>query len=103
MKLLPSTKLGKLSLKFVVGYFLIFIFTAVVIIGLFKQEGGETFSDNLYLSIPMFSAFGLVIAAFVTGIVSIIKYKERSLLVYLPIALGLLIAFFIVGKLATPH
>lgn len=97
------TRLGKWSLILLAGFFLLFIFTTVVIVGLFHQEGGDSFIDNLYISIPMFIAFNSVMAAFVTGIVSVWKYKERSLLVYVPIALGLLIALFVVGELTTPH
>lgn len=103
MKILPATKLGKWSLMLLAGFFLLFIFTAVVIIGLFHQEGGDSFTDNLYISIPMFSAFGCAIAAIVTGVVSVWKYKERALLIYLPIILGLLITYFIIGELLTPH
>lgn len=103
MKLLPTTKLGKWSLVLLAGFFLLFIFTAVVIVGLFHQEGGKTFTDNLLISIPMFSAFVLVIMAFIAGVVSIWKYKERSLLIYVPIVLGLVISAFLIGELTTPH
>lgn len=103
MKILPVTKLGKWSLILLVGFFLLFIFTTVVIVGLFHQEGGNSFTDNLFISIPMFSAFGCAIAAFVAGVVSVWKYKERSLLVFVPIGLGLIITLFIIGELTTPH
>jgi hypothetical protein len=103
MKILPITKLGKWSLVLLLGFFLLFIFTIVVIVGIFKQEGGESFTDNLLISIPMLSAFGLAITALLSGIVSVLKYKERALLVYLLIILGLIITLYIFGDLITPH
>lgn len=100
---MPESKIGKSSLMLLAGSFLLFIFTTVFIVGLFHQEGGNSFTDNLYISIPMFSAFGSAIAAFIAGIASVWKFKERSLLIYLPIGVGLLITLFIIGELTVPH
>ncbi|MCR8898153.1 hypothetical protein NWF34_14485 [Gordonia sp. GONU] len=103
MEILPRTKLGKWSSALLAAYFLIFIFTNLVIVGLFHQEGGETFTDNLYVSIPMLSVFVLAVAALVTGGLSVFRYKERALLVYASIALGLTITIFMIGELIAPH
>lgn len=43
------------------------------------------------------------IAALITGLISIIKNKERSLLVFLAVAIGLLILFFMLGEFLVPH
>jgi hypothetical protein len=103
MNILPKTKLGKWSLWLLAGFFLLLLFTTVIVVGLFNQEGGKTFIDNLYISIPMFSAFGSAIAAFVIGVVSVWKYKERALIIAIPIIIGLLVTLFILGEVTTPH
>ena len=42
-------------------------------------------------------------AAFVIGLISIIKRKERSILVFVALALGLLCWFFVLGEFLFPH
>jgi len=101
--MLPKTKPGKWSLWLLVGFLLLLLFTSVVVIGLFNQEGGKTFADNLFISIPIFGAFGSAITSFVTGVISVWKYKERSLFVFITVVLGLLITLFIIGELTIPH
>lgn len=103
MKILPTTKLGKWSVGSLAGFFLIFALTSFVIVGIFGQKGGDTFTDNLLISIPMASAFGMAIASFIIGIISIFKYKERSILVYASVGLGLMIALFLIGDLTIQH
>ncbi len=49
-------------------------------------------------------AFGIAgIAAFVTGLVSIIRSKESSILVFLAMLLGLCAFGFVVGEVLFPH
>ena len=103
MKALPQTRLGKWSCRLILAFAILFLFTTVGIVGLFKQTGGNTIFDNLFISIPMLTAFGCAIAAFVTVVISVWKYKELSLAVIVPIATGLLIALFILGEVTTPH
>jgi hypothetical protein len=43
------------------------------------------------------------VAAFVTGLIGIIKSKERSILVYLAILIGLEILVFGLGEFLAPH
>jgi len=103
MKALPKTRLGKWSCGLILAFAILFLFTTIVIVGLFKQQGGNTIFDNLFISVPMISAITCAIAAFVTGVISVWKYKERSLVVFVPITIGLLIALFVLGEVTTPH
>jgi hypothetical protein len=99
---LPRTTLGKWSIGLVLSLFFFFILSfAIIILG--HQTGGETFFDNLYISIPMFLAGISGIAALITGTVGILKYKERSVLVFLSAAVGLFILFFVLGEFLVPH
>lgn len=103
MKIQPTTKLGNLSVRLILVFLLIFMLTNVVVIGLFKQEGGDTFFDNLYISIPMLAAFIVAFVAFVTGLTSVLRDKERALAIIVPIILGLSVTMFLIAELASPH
>jgi UDP-N-acetylmuramyl pentapeptide phosphotransferase/UDP-N-acetylglucosamine-1-phosphate transferase len=61
-----------------------FLFVAVcLILGALGQGGGDTFFSNLTLGIPGLLAGVSAVSAFLTGIISIIKSRERSVLVFL--------------------
>ena len=101
IKFIPKTFLGKLSVILIMAFlFLFIIFQLLVFAG---QRGGETFFDNLLLTIPIFLAGIFAIAAFVTGLISIIKNKERAVLVYIITLIGLFILWFVVGEIVVPH
>ncbi|MBI2670751.1 hypothetical protein HYX18_02130 [Candidatus Woesearchaeota archaeon] len=67
------------------------------------QGGGATLFDNLVLTIPIFLAGISGILAFFTGIISIVKSKERSVLVFLATAIGLFVLIFVLGEFLFPH
>jgi len=97
----PKTTLGKWSVA------LIIIF--IVLLGVFQllvasgQRGGETFFSNLILTIPMLTAGVSGILAFVTGLIGIIKSRERSVIVYLAALIGLFVLLFGIGEIVFPH
>ncbi|OGY24460.1 MAG: hypothetical protein A2172_04920 [Candidatus Woykebacteria bacterium RBG_13_40_15] len=99
---LPKTTLGKWSVGLVVLFFLL-LATGMTAVSVFKQEGGETIFDNLWISIPMLSAGAAAIAALITGIISIWKSKERAILVFVATLIGLLVLWFIIGEILAPH
>jgi hypothetical protein len=43
------------------------------------------------------------LAAFVTSLIALIKQKERALLSYLPLILGALLLFLLVGEFVFPN
>ena len=102
MSLLPKTTLGKWSVGLIIAFFLL-LATGIAVVSVFKQEGGETFFDNLWISIPMLSAGAAAIAAFFTGALSIWKSKERAVLVFVASLIGLLVLWFVVGEILSPH
>ena len=99
--LLPKTSLGKLSIGLIIAFFLLLILTMFIVST--GQTGGETIFDNLFISIPMISAAISAIASFFIGIISIIKKKERSIIVYISILIGLLVLWFVIGEILVPH
>lgn len=98
---LPKTKLGKWAVGLIVVFFALFILFQLLVAS--GQRGGETFFDNLMLTIPIFLAGICGIAAFFTGIVSIIKSKERSVLFFLTVMVGLFVLVFVVGEIVVPQ
>ncbi len=101
MYILPKTKPGKWAFGLVVLFFLLFfLFQLLVASG---QTGGETFFDNLFLSIPVFLAGASAITAGICGVVAIIKFGERAVSVFLIVVLGLMVLKFILGEFLSPH
>lgn len=98
---IPKTNLGRWSLRLIMAFFLFLIFAMLIVAS--GQEGGDTIFDNLLISIPMIFAGISAIGSFITGIISIIKKKERAIVVFASTLIGLLILWFVIGELAFPH
>ena len=80
---MPRSIPGKWSAGLIAAFFVLFIiFQILVATG---QQGVETFFDNLLLSIPISIAAACGLAAFVTGLIGVVRSKERSIIVYLAI------------------
>jgi hypothetical protein len=89
MILKPQTKLGKWSV-WLNAFFLIIIITSVILV---KVLGVLSY-DDLWWDVAV-NVFLASIAAFILGLIAIIKKKERSVLVYASVILGLLAILFI--------
>ncbi len=92
----PKSPLGKWSVRFAAVFLLIFIL-ASILTGLGGVDLGPVG--------PIFGiTFGLSgLAALVTGLISIVKNKERSILVFLAVFLGIFALVFILGDILIPH
>jgi hypothetical protein len=89
---LPKTTLGKWSLgTILVGILLYLVFFIVVRVG-FRSGVNVPASPTILLFIS-------AIASMVGGIFSIIKSKERSILIFLSVAIGVFALVFLVGDL----
>ncbi len=98
---MPKTKLGKWAM-WCMGLFFVFFIIGNIVVAT-GQEGGDTFFDNLAISIPMSLALLSGIVAFVLGAISIVKSKERSVAVYIVSGIGLLILIIALGELISPE
>ena len=86
----PKTSLGKWSVG-LNAFFLIAIITSIILVNVL---GILSFDDHWWdVTVPI--VFLASIAAFFIGITAVIKYKERSALVYASIIIGLLTILFI--------
>jgi len=101
VKLLPKTLLGKWTVGLIAFFFLLFAaFQLLVASG---QTGGDTFFSNLLLGIPGLLMGVSAIASFFTGVLSIARDKERSVLVFLSTLIGFLVLIFVLGEFLYPH
>ena len=97
----PRTKLGKRSVWLLVALAVFMgVFRINVLLG---QRGGDTFFSNPSLAIPILLAGISGIAAFITGLISIIKEKERSISVFLAVAVGLIVLIVVLANIISPH
>ncbi|WP_339060328.1 hypothetical protein [Tepidibacillus marianensis] len=101
-RLMPNTKLGKWSRGLLIG-FLILLVLGTVIASIQRPTADQTFFSNPLFSILMISPVVAAIFSFLTGIVAVFKKKERSILVLLSTAIGLLILVILLGEFLFPH
>ena len=100
--LVPSSRLGKLSIWLIILFFLLLIISSIVV----KIQGpiaNQTFFSNPILSIPMLLAGVCAISSFFTGIIGIIWKKERCIFVFISSLIGLLVLWFVAGEILLPH
>ena len=97
----PKTSLGKRSAWLLVALAVFMgVFRTNVLLG---QRGGDTFFSNPSLAIPILLAGISGIAAFITGLISIVRKKERSIAVYLAVAVGLIVLIVALAQIISPH
>ena len=90
MQLKPQTKLGKWSV-WLNAFFLITIGISIILVNVL---GILSYDDHWWdVTVPIL--FLASITAFILGIIAIIKNKERSVLVYISVIIGLLAILFI--------
>jgi len=98
---MPTTLLGKWSISLAIALTALFVlFQVLVALG---ERGGETFFSNLMLTIPIILAGISGVLAFLTGILGIIRSRERSILVFLSTMIGFFVLLFILGEILFPH
>jgi hypothetical protein len=105
---MPKTKLGWWSLGLIIVMPILFwlgmTFTDTLYEGV--SAGGTILKDvaaRPALALSMLSGMGTGIAAFITGMIAIVKKKERALLVYASTVLGALLILYLAAEIAFPH
>jgi hypothetical protein len=106
--IMPRTALGKWSVALLVVMPLLFFI-------------GTSFTNSLYAAIPaggtilkdiaarpalalsMLVGMAAGILAFITGILAVLRQKERALSVYVSVAIGALLLIFLAGEVLSPH
>jgi tellurite resistance protein TehA-like permease len=96
--LMPKTNLGKWAVGLIITFFLLF---AAFFILVASGQRGPDFNPMLALAIIPAGISG--ICAFFTGIIGIVKSRERSILVFISCAIGLFVLLFCLGEFLSPH
>jgi len=105
---MPKTKLGRWSVWLILAMPVLFILGSLAANTLYKDVlAGDTILWDMttrpVLAWSMLIGMICGISAFITGLTTIIKDKERALLVYASTAFGALLLLFLVGEVVVPH
>ena len=96
-----KTYLGKWSVGLIIAFFIFLgLFFMFIALG---ERGGDTFFSNLKLTILGILVAISGIGSFFTGIVSIFKNRERSILVFLSTILGFFILLWCLTEILFFH
>ena len=107
-RLMPKTTLGMWTIGLIAVMPILFVVGSSYLSSLYESvPAGRTILGDLaarpYLALTMLAGMFAGIAAFITGILAIVKRKEKALLVYLSTMIGGLQTLFLVSELAFPH
>lgn len=104
----PNSALGKWSVGLIVAMPILFFVGSFFVNSLYASvPAGDTILADISarpaLALTMLAGMAAGIAAFVTGLLAIIRQKDRALLVYVSTAIGALLLLFLAGELLFPH
>ena len=105
---MPKTTLGKWSLILIVVMPVLIMIGSSLTNSLYAGvSSGDTILKDIVarplLALTMLAGFGCGIAAFATGLWTIIKDKERAALVFITTTLGALFVVYLIAEIAFPH
>ena len=107
-RFMPGTVQGTWTVGLIVAMPILFIIGSSFSNSLYELvPSGRTILADIaarpYLALTMLAGMATGIAAFIVGLLAIIKYKENALLVYVSTVIGGLLMLFLVGELVFPH
>jgi len=104
--LVPKTKLGKWSVGLIITM-PIFFYIGFSFVDFYNSQSGRTILQDIIVrpgvALPMLAGMASGTLAFITGIMSIIKRKERALFVYISTIIGFLLVLFLIAEIIFPH
>ena len=107
LNFIPETFLGKWSVVLIAAM-PIFIYIGMSFVNFYEfVPAGKTIPRDIVarpgIALFMLAGFASGIIAFLTGIVGIIKKKDRSVLVFLSTVLGFLMLLWCLAEIIFPH
>lgn len=105
---MPKTKLGKWSIVLIIAMPLLFVL-ARQFMNMFYESvsAGDTILQDIAkrpaLALTMLTGMACGVSSFITGLIAIIRKKERSVLVYISTFIGFLFTLFLIAEVAFPH
>ena len=95
ISILPKTRLGRWSVGLAVALILFFIFAIFF--------GPKVEESTWQVALTLVACGILAAAAFVTGLIGVVRNKERSILVFLIMVLGVFCLIIILGEFLVPQ
>jgi len=104
----PVTKLGWWSIGLIVAMPILFFIGTSFTNSLYKSvPAGDTILEDIAarpaLALTMLAGMAAGILSFITGLVAIVRQKERTLFVYVSTMIGALLILFLAGEFLFPH
>ena len=105
---MPKTNSGKWSVGLILAMFVLFFIGMSLTNTLYESvpAGGTILADigaRPVLALSMLAGFGAGISAFVTGLIAIIRQKERTILVFVSTLVGAALLLFLIAEIIFPH
>jgi uncharacterized membrane protein len=105
---IPKTKWGRLSVGLIIGMLILFFMGFSFKDLLYKSvPAGNTILEDIVvrpaLALTMLAGMAFGVFAFITGLTSIIKQRERALSAYVATIMGGLLILFLLGEIFFPH
>jgi len=95
----PSTRLGGWSVALAATFLVLFIINATV----FMPSTVDVPWRQVVLPFYGIAMLSCGLAAGITGLIAVLRRRERSWLVWLAILPGLLVLFLVLGEFLVPH
>lgn len=108
LRIFPTSLVGKWSVGLIIAMPILFVIGTSLADSLYlSNPPGDTILKDIAarpaLALTMLAGMGAGISAFITGMIAIIRKQERTLLVYLSIAVGGFLILFLAGEILFPH
>jgi len=105
---MPETKLGKWSVGLIIAIPLLLIIATSFTNSLYQSiPAGDTILADIAvrpaLALTMLAGMISGILAFITGLLDIVRTKEKAVLVYISSLIGALFVLFLSGEILFPH
>ncbi|MCX6008362.1 MAG: hypothetical protein NTZ34_14050 [Chloroflexi bacterium] len=97
ISILPKSSVGRWSVGLATAFILLSILFVIL-----TRLGGEPGPFGLIVIVNFVIGISLI-AAFITGLISIFKNKERSILVFLAVLAGFCALLFFLGEFLCTH
>ena len=104
----PITRIGYWSIGLILVMPILFAIGSSLADSLYESvSAGSTILKDIaarpFLALSMLTGMAAGVAGFITGLLAIIRQKERALLVYLSTVIGGILTLYLIAELAFPH
>ena len=103
ISILPKTSLGRWSVGLAAAFVLLFVLHQTFAASARRNPPANPTPPNPVIIMAVVADYISGIASIVTGIVSIMRRKERAILVFLVEIVGFFVLLFLLGEFLFPH